>query len=175
MKNGLVHIYTGKGKGKTTAAMGLAFRALGHNKKIYILQFLKGRETGEKKTADGMSGITFERVNKITKFVFQMNKEEKEQLQKEVKEIWGQLQDITRHSDYEIIILDEIMGAISNDIVALADVIDLIKNRAGDKELILTGREAPQKLIDLADYVTEMKSLKHPFTDNISARQGIEF
>ncbi len=175
MKKGLVHIYTGKGKGKTTAAIGLALRALGHNKKVYILQFLKGKETGERKIAARMSGITFDRVNKDTKFVFQMNKEEKKQLQEEVKERWEQLKYIIIDSDYEIIILDEIMVAISNNIVKLESVVGLINNKAVDKELILTGRGVPQKLIKLADYVTEMKMLKHPFNHNIPARKGIEF
>lgn len=175
MENGLIHIYTGKGKGKTTAALGLAFRALGYNKKVYFLQFLKGRETGEKKTAAGISGLTFARVNKTEKFVFQMNEEEKRQLQKEVKNVWNNLEVITRDSSYEIIILDEIMGALSNNIVELKNVIRLINNKADDKELILTGRGVPRKLIELADYVTEMNLIKHPYDRNIPAREGIEF
>ncbi|HKL74810.1 MAG TPA: cob(I)yrinic acid a,c-diamide adenosyltransferase [Halanaerobiales bacterium] len=175
MKNGQIHIYTGDGKGKTTAAMGLAFRASAYDKKIYILQFLKGRKTGERLSAEKFDNITFERANKSKKFFIQMNEEEKKEQKEEIKEIWNKINDLLENSDYEIIIFDEIMGAISNGMVEIEDVKELLENKGKDKELLLTGRNAPQDLIDMADYVTEMKMIKHPFTKNIPAREGIEY
>ena len=175
MKNGQIHIYTGDGKGKTTAAMGLAFRASAYDKKIYILQFLKGRKTGERLSAEKFDNITFERANKSKKFFIQMNEEEKKEQKEEIKEIWNKINDLLENSDYEIIIFDEIMGAISNGMVEIEDVKELLENKGKDKELVLTGRNAPQDLIDMADYVTEMKMIKHPFTKNIPAREGIEY
>jgi len=175
MKNGQIHIYTGDGKGKTTAAMGLAFRASAYDKKIYILQFLKGRKTGERLSAEKFDNITFERANKSKKFFIQMNEEEKQEQKEEIKEIWNKINDLLENSDYEIIIFDEIMGAISNGMVEIEDVKELLENKGKEKELLLTGRNAPQDLIDMADYVTEMKMIKHPFTKNIPAREGIEY
>jgi cob(I)alamin adenosyltransferase len=175
MDRGLVHIYTGDGKGKTTAAMGLAFRAAGQDKKVYILQFLKARKTGEKISAEKFDDISFERANKSPKFTFQMNEDEKKELLIETREVWGKLIGITRDSKYDIIIIDEIMGAIISGMVEVKDVVDLIKNKDETKEIILTGRDAPQELIELADYVTEMRMIKHPYTQNVSARKGIEF
>jgi len=175
MKNGQIHIYTGDGKGKTTAAMGLAFRASAYDKKIYILQFLKGRKTGERLSAEKFDNITFERANKSKKFFIQMNEEEKKEQKEEIKEIWNKINDLLENSDYEIIIFDEIMGAISNGMVEIEDVKELLENKGKEKELLLTGRNAPQDLIDMADYVTEMKMIKHPFTKNIPAREGIEY
>ena len=175
MENGQIHIYTGDGKGKTTAAMGLAFRASAYDKKIYILQFLKGRKTGERITSDKFDNITFERANKSKKFFIQMNDKEKKEQKAEIKEIWNKINDLLENSDYEIIIFDEIMGAISNGMVEIEDVKELLDNKGKDKEVILTGRKAPQELIEKADYVTEMKMIKHPFNKNVSARKGIEY
>jgi cob(I)alamin adenosyltransferase len=175
VEKGQTHIYTGDGKGKTTAAMGLAFRASAYDKKIYILQFLKGKKTGERMTSERFDNITFKRANDSDKFIFQMNESEKEELIKEAQQIWDEVVEVINKSDYEIIILDEIMGAISNNMVGTEQVADLIKSKNNDKELILTGRNAPEKLIKLADYVSEMKLVKHPFNDDIPAREAIEY
>ena len=175
MKKGQVHIYTGDGKGKTTAAMGLAFRASAYDKKIYILQFLKGRKTGERLSAKKFDNITFERANKSKKFFIQMTDEEKKEQKQEIKKIWEKINGILKESDYEIIIFDEIMGAISNGMVEIEDVKKLIENKGEDKEFILTGRNAPEELIEMAGYVTEMKMIKHPFNNNVPARKGVEY
>ena len=100
---------------------------------------------------------------------------EKDKLIHEIQKIWEKVLDIINGDDYEIVILDEIMGAISNNMVGTEQVADLIKNKSVDKELILTGRNAPQKLIELADYVSEMKMIKHPFNNNVPAREAIEY
>ncbi|ACL70646.1 cob(I)yrinic acid a,c-diamide adenosyltransferase [Halothermothrix orenii] len=175
MKKGLVHIYTGDGKGKTTAAVGLAVRSAGYGKKIYILQFLKGRKTGEKKFFEKVTDITLERANKSTKFFFQMSDEEKQKVFAETKKVWDKLKDIVRDGEYEVVILDEIMEAIANGLVQTGQVKELIAIKDESLELILTGRDAPEELVELADYVTEMKMIKHPYNRQIPARKGIEF
>ena len=178
MKKGLVHIYTGKGKGKTTAAMGLATRALGYDKKVYIMQFLKGRPTGEKLFFNKTSNISFNRAGEITKFINKMNTEEIKKLKYDTKKAWKTIKNIVRKSEYDLIILDEIMGIIRNSILEIKDVVALIEIKEESekkKELILTGRGAPEELIKIADYVTEMRAVKHPFNQSVSARRGIEF
>jgi len=175
MNKGLIHIYTGDGKGKTTAAMGLAFRAAGQDKKVYILQFLKARKTGEKFSAEKVENITFARANKSPKFIFQMNEEEKAELKKETKKACENLMRILQDSEYEIIIVDEIFGALANGMIDKKDLIKLMKEKSGDKELILTGRGAPEDVYDYADYVSNMTMIKHPFEKDIKARKGIEF
>ena len=174
MEKGLIHIYTGNGKGKTTAAMGLVSRAAGYNKKIYIMQFLKGRKTGEKIFFAQFENIHFKRAHKSKKFIKNMNINEKKKLTIKIEKVFKKVKKIIEQSEYEIIILDEIMGLINNDIIEVDDVISTIGNNM-EKEIILTGRDAPQELIDTADYVTEMKAIKHPYTKGISARKGIEY
>ncbi|MFW6034678.1 MAG: cob(I)yrinic acid a,c-diamide adenosyltransferase [Halothermotrichaceae bacterium] len=174
MNKGLVHIYTGDGKGKTTAAVGLAVRAAGHNFQVYFLQFMKGMITGEKEISK-LSQINFRRANQSEKFYYQMNNNEKKKVQEEIKRIWDKVIDLSRDSIYNIIILDELMSVINNELLSVNKVIELIKNKDYQKELIMTGRKAPEKIIKYADYVTEMKSIKHPYQQGITARKGIEF
>lgn len=176
LKKGMIHIYTGDGKGKTTAAIGLAIRAAGHGKKIYLMQFLKGQKTGEVEFLRNFSDIIIHRANEnITKFYYQMNKEEKEELHKKTREAWEMLYTQLTEGDYDLVILDEIMGVLTNRMLGVEELIDFIKNKSDRQELVLTGRDAPEEIIELADYVTEMKMIKHPYQNNISARKGIEF
>lgn len=175
MEQGLIHIYTGKGKGKTTAALGLALRALGYKKKVYLLQFLKGRQTGERLAARKLEGFTFCQANKSDKFLFQMEDLEKKQAKQEIEKAWEQVCQLALDSDYEMIILDEIMIALANNLITLDSVEELMENKAPDKELILTGRNAPDTLIRRADYVTRMQMVKHPYQQKVPARRGIEY
>jgi len=175
MKRGLIHIYTGDGKGKTTAAMGLALRASGYGLNILILQFLKARKTGERIAVENIKGITYKRANTSTKFTIQMSEQEKLNLKKEINQSWQRLKDNINKNDYDVIILDEIMAVISNKFLSLQQVKNFIEEKPRGIELLMTGRNAPCELIELADYVTEMKLIKHPFTENIIAREGIEF
>ena len=175
MQKGLVHIYTGKGKGKTSAAMGLVLRALGYDKNIYLMQFLKGRETGEKMYLEKIPEVTFRRSSDISKFFNQMNEDEKKDMETKIRNSWQEIINIATDNKYDIIILDEIMALITYKIIKIDEVKSLIKTKSENIELILTGRGAPEELIEAADYVTEMKKIKHPFSQNIPARKGIEF
>ncbi|MFW6022929.1 MAG: cob(I)yrinic acid a,c-diamide adenosyltransferase [Halanaerobiaceae bacterium] len=176
MENGKIHIYTGDGKGKTTAAVGLALRAAGQGKEIYFYQFLKGRNTGEVESFKGMNEITFSRANPDTKkFFYQMNNQEKEELREDSQKSWQEFIDEVITFNYDIIIIDEVMAAITNKLIDLDQVIELISKKSKEQELVLTGRNAPAELIELADYVTEMKMIKHPYQKNCPPRKGIEF
>lgn len=175
-EKGMIHIYTGDGKGKTTAAIGLAIRAAGHGKRIYFVQFLKGRETGELAALKEFSNIVVHRVNPdLRNFFYQLSTEEKEILSRKIEEGWRGICKELREEKYDILILDEIMAVLSNGLLGLEDLLEFINNKVPQLELVLTGRNAPEELLKLADYVTEMKMLKHPYQEGVPARKGIEF
>ncbi|AEF17689.1 MULTISPECIES: cob(I)yrinic acid a,c-diamide adenosyltransferase [Thermoanaerobacterium] len=175
MKNGLIQIYTGDGKGKTTAAIGLGIRALGRDFKVYMVQFLKGRDTGELYVLKNIDNFKVFRFQSSEKFFFQMDENEKNVLRDEMHEAYKFIENVIKNEECDMLILDEIMGVIQNNIFSVEDVLKLMKEKPDTMEMILTGRNAPKELIDNADLVTEMKLVKHPFEKGISARYGIEF
>lgn len=170
MSKGLVHIYTGDGKGKTSSAMGLAIRCAGHGKNVTVYQFLKATPTGELNSLKKI-GINTIRVNTCEKFYCDMNDEEKlittRETEKAVNSIFSE--------QCDLLILDEILCAVDNGIIDTDAVIKIITNKSADTELVLTGRNMPQKLMEYADYISEIKCLKHPYEKGIEARCGIDF
>ncbi|HHW47982.1 MAG TPA: cob(I)yrinic acid a,c-diamide adenosyltransferase [Clostridiaceae bacterium] len=173
--NGLVHIYTGNGKGKTTAAIGLGIRAYGRGLKVFMAQFLKGMETGEINTIKKLEpGFTLYRGTSINKFTWEMNADEFEKAKKAQQDIFSHVLEAAQSGRWNLIIMDEIMAAISAGFINLEDVKNFIKNKPGMLEVVMTGRNAPQDLIELADYVSEIKEVKHPIKRGIPARKGIE-
>jgi cob(I)alamin adenosyltransferase len=172
---GLVHIYTGNGKGKTTAAVGLGVRAYGRGLKVLMIQFLKGRDTGELKTLKLLEpDFSVYRSTEFKKFVCDMDAEEREKAKKIHHDMFIYAVDAAMSGNWDLIILDEIMAAITLNFVEIYEVIDLIKNKPSNLELVLTGRNAPPELIELADYVSEIKAVKHPMDKGIKSRIGIE-
>lgn len=173
---GLVHIYTGNGKGKTSAAVGLGIRAYGRGFRVLMVQFLKGTETGEAITIEKLSpGFTVRRGKSTGKFSWQMSNEEKEYEKKVQNELFDYAREAVTSGEWQLVILDEIMAAIHGGMIKVEDVIKLIKEKREDVELVLTGRNAPEELIEFADYVSEIKEIKHPMKKGIAARKGIEF
>lgn len=173
---GLVHIYTGNGKGKTSAAVGLGIRAYGRGFKVLMVQFLKGTKTGEMIAIEKLSpGFTLYRGESTGKFIWQMTNQEKEHEKKVQNGLLDYARGAASNGEWDMVILDEIMAAISTGMVGIADVVQLIEGRHEKVELILTGRNVPERLIDLADYVSEIKEVKHPMKKGIGARKGIEF
>ncbi len=175
MTKGLIHVYTGEGKGKTTAAFGLAKRAVGHGKNVLILQFLK--------SGTGNSGeiITAKKAGiKVIKFKDQTTplfdpKVKLPQLKSSVKKaIILSIEEIKSNS-YDIVIMDEFNTVLSCGFAKMKDIDQIIDAKPERLELIFTGRGAPKELIELADYVTEMRMIKHPFKKGVKARKGIEF
>lgn len=175
MKRGLIHIYCGDGKGKTTAAMGLAIRAAGREKRVFITQFLKSGRSGELVSLDKLQEfITFMPGKPVNKFVWNMNEEEKAQAKQEHTERFNEIKNIMNKEKYDLLILDEIIGTINNGFIEITDILEFLKNKPSELEVVMTGRNPKSELIEIANYVTEMKCIKHPFEEGVPARIGIE-
>lgn len=168
---GYIHVYTGNGKGKTTAAFGLALRAACANKKVFIGQFIKGMEYSELKVPQFIPNIKIEQFGRNC-FIF--NKPTQEDINAAQKGL-ERIKEILKNKEYDIVILDEINVAIYYKLVTVKDVLDILNLRDDKVEIILTGRYAPEKFIEIADLVTEMKEIKHYYQKGVKARKGIEF
>ena len=175
-KDGLTIVYTGKGKGKTTAALGIALRATGYKKKICMIQFIKGSwHYGEMESSKRLEP-EFEMVAIGKGFVGIIDdKSPKEDHQKIAKEAIRISNEKIQSGKYDIVILDEINYAVNLNLISLDDVLDLIKSKPENVDLVLTGNYAKEEVIEAADLVTEMKEIKHPFQKGIKAKEGIDF
>jgi cob(I)alamin adenosyltransferase len=175
-KEGLTIVYTGKGKGKTTAALGLVLRAVGYRKKICMIQFIKGSwHYGEMYSSKRLEP-EFEMVAIGKGFVGIIDdKSPKEEHVKVAEEAIKISLEKIKTEKYDIIILDEINYAINLGLLKVEDVINLIKSKPDKLDLVLTGNYAKDEIIDLADLVTEMREIKHPFQRGIKAKKGIDF
>lgn len=172
---GLTHIYTGNGKGKTTCAVGLGIRAYGRGFKVLMVQFLKGADTGELAALAKLEpGFKVYRGKEVKKFTWNMNEEELKELRKSMQEVFDFAVREASGGHWDMLILDEILGSISSGLVDVKDVACFIRNKPQHMELILTGRNAPDELVQIADYVSEIKKVKHPYERGIPAREGIE-
>lgn len=170
-EKGYVHIYTGEGKGKTTAALGLALRAVGAGKKVFIGQFAKGQIYSEiDAISQHLPNIIIKQYGLRCFIEEEPDEDDKNAALKGLDEV----KKITNSEEYDLIILDEINIAILYDLVSLEEVVNLVKNKAEKCELVLTGRYAPYELMQLADLVTEMREVKHYFRQGVGARKGIE-
>lgn len=173
---GLVHIYTGDGKGKTTAACGLGIRAWGSGLKVLMIQFLKGADTGEIKCFEKLGeNFVFHRGRKIKGFVWNMNEEQLKDTRNICLEDLEWLKSTVSDNSFDLLIMDEIMACISNGFLKTEEIAEFIKNKPEKLEIVMTGRNAPKELIDLADYVSVISAQKHPFEKGIAARKGIEY
>ena len=173
LEKGLTQVYTGNGKGKTSAAFGSALRAIGRDLKVYVIQFIKGGfDYGELHIVSQLPNLTVKAFGRA-KFVTEMPPQDKDfHLAKEAFDL---AQQIVSSGEYDIVILDEINVALSLRLVAVKAVVELIKNKPSHVELILTGRNAPPEIVALADLVTEMTEIKHPYTRGLQPRKGIEY
>ncbi len=172
-RRGLVQVYTGDGKGKTTAALGLAFRASGHGLKTYMIQFMKGEIFyGELGTAERLSDtFTIKQMGRPD-FV---DKKDPDPIDiKMAGEALELSKNVILSGDYDLVILDEINVALDFGLIKIDDVIEIIKGKPPELEIILTGRYAPVEIIELADLVTEMVEIKHHYNAGVEARIGIE-
>jgi len=175
MKKGYVQVYTGDGKGKTTAALGLGLRAAGCGFKVIMFQFLKGAYSGELDSTPLLDGrFTIIRLGETKKFFGALNEQEKKELKEILQEELKQVEAILISEDCDILILDEIMAALHGELITVEQVCELIDARPGGMELVLTGRKAPQAVIDRADLVSEVRCVKHYMDKGVPARAGIE-
>ena len=175
-KDGLIIVYTGKGKGKTTAALGMALRAVGHDYRICMIQFIKGSWHYGEMTSSKRLEPEFELTAIGRGFVGIIDdKSPLEEHKKIAQEALRLSKEKIESQIYDIIILDEINYAINLGLVNLQDVLDIIKIKPSNLNLVLTGNYAKQEIIDAADLVTEMKEIKHPFKSGIKAKKGIDY
>lgn len=171
LKNALVHIYTGTGKGKTTAAFGLAVRAAGAGLKVCIYQFIKGSPYSENNIFDHIDMINIEQCGRGCFIKGKPGPKDIECAERGFKKACASI-----HSGkYDLVILDEINIALKLELIKASEVIDMIKDKPSSVELVLTGRYCPKSLLKYADLVTEMRKVKHPFDKGILARKGIEY
>jgi cob(I)alamin adenosyltransferase len=174
LSQGMIQVYTGDGKGKTTAALGLAFRAVGHGLKVYMIQFLKGTmDYGEIATAKQLApNLTIKQMGRGC-LLERSETPEPEDI-RAAQEGVALAQEVLQKGDYDIVILDEITVALDLGLINTEDVLRLMDERPPHVELILTGRYAPLEIIERADLVTEMNEIKHYYGQGIEARIGIE-
>lgn len=174
--DGLVIVYTGGGKGKTTAALGMALRSAGYDRRICMIQFIKGSwHYGEMDSAK-MLAPHLEMIIVGKGFVGIIDdKSPKEEHQKIAREGVRMSMEAVKSGRYDLVILDEINYAVDLGLIPVRDVLDIIEARPAGLDLVLTGNHARQEVIDAADLVTEMKEIKHPFRAGIKARKGIDF
>ena len=172
MEKGYIHVYTGHGKGKTTAAIGLGIRASGDGLKVHMIQFMKGRRYSELNSIDKIPNFTFVQHGR-DEFV---NKEKPEKIDIDLAQKgFTYAKNVIKNQKYDIVILDEINVAIDYNLIDIHDVLKLLEEKPEELELILTGRYAHPELSRNADYVTEMLEIKHPYQQGIEARKGIDF
>jgi cob(I)alamin adenosyltransferase len=170
-KKGYIQIYTGDGKGKTTAAIGMAVRAAGHGTKTYIGQFMKGQHYGELTALCNHPFITIEQYGDVECV------RREDVTQKHVDQARRGLELARRailSNKYGIIVLDELNVAVWFDLITTEEVLELLSHRPENMEVVLTGRRAPEELIKIADLVSEVKEIKHYYTQGVKARNGIE-
>lgn len=171
----MIHVYFGDGKGKTTAAVGLAARAAGSNMKVLFVQFLKTEFSGERHTLSHTENITLTFCPLELKFTFEMDEKEKLQAAKVFKGIFDSSVTTALTERYDMVILDEIFDVINNEMISEAEVFEFVANAPVSMEIIMTGHNPPERFIEAADYVTEFKKIKHPYDRGITGRIGIEF
>jgi cob(I)alamin adenosyltransferase len=171
-RTGLVHIYMGDGKGKTTAAAGLALRAAGSGFRVMFVQFLKGRPTGETGPLEKL-GVKVVRSESVKKFIPEMSAAELEECRREQQACLEAAR--SGAGDYDLIVLDEALAAAETGMISEDELCAFITSRPRGLELVLTGRSASRRLLLAADYVSQIKCVKHPYDRGVGARRGIEF
>lgn len=174
-EKGLVHLYHGNGKGKTTAAIGLAVRAAGAGRKIAFMQFMKGNDTSELEVLRRIEGITIFRSDKNFGFYGQMREEEKRELKQIHERLFEQIIEGVQLRKYDMVILDEITYAYQWNLLEPKKLEEWLQKRPGHVEIVMTGRNPAPFLLEQSDYISNIVCERHPFEKGIAARKGIEF
>jgi cob(I)alamin adenosyltransferase len=171
-RRGLFLVYTGHGKGKTTAALGLVFRALGRGLRVAVVQFIKGKwKTGERTFAETLPGLTFLVMGRG----FTWESDDLSRDRAAARAAWETARGLIAAGEHDVIVLDELTYTIHYGFVELDEVVAAVRDRPPHVHVVVTGRNAPEPLIAIADLVTEMRSIKHPFEHGVPAQVGIDF
>ncbi|MBB4004144.1 cob(I)alamin adenosyltransferase [Aurantimonas endophytica] len=173
VEKGLLIVHTGKGKGKSTAAFGLVFRALGNGMKVAIVQFVKGKwETGERKVLEKFPGeVTMTAMGDG----FTWETQDRQRDIAAARAAWDRAKALIMDDEHDLVLLDELNIVLRYDYLAVAEVVEFLKAKPAMKHVVVTGRNAKDELIEIADLVTEMEMIKHPFRSGVKAQRGIEF
>ena len=169
---GLIHLYCGDGKGKTTAAVGLAVRASGAGKQVVFTQFFKDGSSSEVESIK-LLGIRTFHAQTVKGFYHAMNEQQRQQARQDYTALFRQVTDAAK--DAGLLILDEIVSACNRGVVPEGLVVDFLQNKPSALEVVLTGRDPSPALVELADYITEMRKLRHPYDRGTAARKGVEY
>jgi cob(I)alamin adenosyltransferase len=170
--SGLLLVYTGNGKGKTTAALGLVFRALGRQLPVAVIQFIKGKwKTGERLFAESLSGLEF----LVMGHGFTWDSDDLSRDSEAARAAWDKAREIIAAGRHALVVLDELTYALNYGFVRTEDAVAAFKGRPAHVSVVVTGRNAPEALLDAADLITEMRSLRHPFEHGRKAQPGIDF
>lgn len=175
MEQGMIHIYCGDGKGKTSAAVGLAVRAAGCGKKVLFARFLKNEESGELAVLDKISEIEVIHLEKSFGFFSTLSAKEKEEVHRVYESLWRRILSMISDDAYDVLVLDEFMAAYRYGVISRESALEFLRERPESLEIVLTGRGPDESLVELADYVSEILKVKHPFDRGIRARRGIEY
>ncbi len=173
IEKGLLIVHTGKGKGKSTAAMGLAVRAMGHGQKVGIVQFVKGVwETGERTILEHFPDLV---TIKAMGEGFSWETQDRRRDIQAAENAWAMAKDMINDPSYKLVILDELNIPLRYDNLDIHEIVAFLKDKPKDLHVVVTGRNAKEELLEIADLVTEMTMVKHPFRAGVKAQQGIEF
>lgn len=167
----MIHLYCGNGKGKTTAAMGLALRAAGRGERVVIAQFLKGADSGERYALAKLPQVELLPLPEQVKFTFQMDEQERLEASRRCRALLDEARE--RAKDCFLLVLDEACAAVNSGLLPLEELLDCLGNLTC--EIVLTGRDPAPQLLERADYITQMEPLRHPYQRGITARKGIEW
>ena len=173
--SGLVHLYHGNGKGKTSAAMGLALRAAGRGRRVLVVQFLKGRPSGEVLAFEGMEAVRVLRGKGNRKFVFQMDEAERARERTTQRALFDEAVRAANSGEYGLLVLDEMVDACNSGMVDETALLAFLQDRPPELEVVMTGREPPHRLRAAADYISKIEKEKHPYDKGVLAREGVEY
>lgn len=171
---GLIHIYTGNGKGKSTAAAGLAVRCAGSGRKVLYTQFLKDNSSSELNVLEAIENISLVMSPKCFGFYWKMTESQKDEARRTYSSLLESAVRQATEGGFSMLVLDEIIAAYNFDLIDRHFLLSFLENRPEGLEVVMTGRDPAEELVALADYVSEIKKIKHPYDKGICAREGIE-
>jgi len=173
----MIHLYIGNGKGKTTAAVGSAVRALGAGLKVFFVQFLKNTVTGEKNILEKFTGsLYFYRPEqRHTTFLWKMDEKQLAETKEDIETGWRHVREEILSGKWDVVVLDEVLDVLACRLLSEQDIADVLVKKPLKTEIICTGRDVPDSLRKLADYISLIEKVKHPYDKGVSARYGIEY